>query len=316
MLRVGLVTPRGSWARIAACAVAFLAVGSPALAQQAPAPGTTLDRIRETGQVRFGYRADARPFSYRDESGGAAGYTVGLCLKVADEIKAELGLADLNVQWVPVTAADRFTAVQGGQIDMLCGAATETLERRQQVAFSIPIFPGGVGAVLRSDAPIRLQEVLSGQKLSDRPVWRANAGQLLQAQKFAVVAGTTAEHWLAAKLTEFQLTAEVVPVDGYAAGIRALLDRQADVFFGDRAILMDAVARDPSLSGLSVLDRLFTYERVALALSRGDDAFRLVVDRALSRFYASGGLRDLYVQWFGEPGDNVLGFFRWTTLPQ
>ena len=300
---------------IAACAVAFLTIGSPALAQRAQAPATTLDRIKAAGTIRLGYRADAQPFAFRDGSGNAAGYSVAVCLKVADAIKTRLSLSTLSVEWVAVTVADRFTAVQQGQVDLLCGAETVTLARRQDVAFSLPIFPGGIGALLRKDSPARLREVLAGRPPSN-PVWRGSAGQLLQTQTFSVVTGTTAEPWLAGKLSEFKLTAKVAPVAGYDAGVQGVLDRSAHVFFGDRAILLDAAARSPSASKLMVLDRLFTYEPVALVLARGDEDFRLAVDRALSAFYASADFPALYVQWFGEPDDAALTFFRWNALPE
>jgi putrescine:ornithine antiporter len=300
---------------IAACAITFLTLVSPALGQRTPAPTTTLDRIKAAGTIRLGYRADAQPFAFRDGSGNAAGYSVALCLKVVDAVKTQLSLSTLSAEWVAVTVADRFTAVQQGQVDLLCGAETVTLARRQDVAFSLPIFPGGIGALLRKDSPARLREVLAGRPPSN-PVWRGSAGQLLQTQTFSVVTGTTAEPWLAGKLNEFKLTAKVAPVDGYEAGVQGVLDRKAHVFFGDRAILLDAAARHPSASTLMVLDRLFTYEPVALVLARGDEDFRLVVDRALSGFYASAEFPALYVQWFGEPDDAALTFFRWNALPE
>lgn len=298
---------------IAACAITFLSLVSPALAQRTPAPTTTLDRIKAAGTIRLGYRTDAQPYSFSDGSGNAAGYSVALCNKVVDALKAELGLATLNAEWVPVTLEDRFQAVQQGRVDLVCGAETVTLERRRDVAFSIPIFPGGIGALLRTDAQPRLREVLSERPRTD-PVWRGSAGQLLQQQTFSVVTGTTAEPWLARKLSEFKLTAVVTPVDGYAAGIQGVLDRKAHVFFGDRAILLDAAARHPSASKLMVLERLFTYEPVALVLARGDEDFRLAVDRALSGFYASGELNALYVQSFGQADENARNFFRWSAL--
>jgi putrescine:ornithine antiporter len=323
-------------ARIAAVAVAVLAAASLTLAQTAPAgapaaqkapaapatvqappaPPTTLNRVRESSRLRLGYRADAQPFSSRDGAGNAVGYSVALCQQVADAVKAELGAAQMNVEWVPVTAENRFRAVQQGEVDLLCAADTETLARRREVAFSIPIFPGGIGALLRADAPARLREILSGRPRANQPLWRGSAGQLLQAQVFSVVAGTTAQGWLASRLDEFQLTASVAPVDGYDAGVRQLLDRKANVFFGDRAILLDAAARAPSPGDLSVLDRLFTTEPLALTLAKGDDDFRLVVDRTLSRLYLSGEILGLYAKWFGEPDENAIAFFRANTRPE
>jgi len=301
---------------IAVCVLAFLAGAAPALAQKAGAvPATTLERIKQANKIRFGYREDARPFSYRDAAGNAAGYSVTLCQRVADAVKAELGLATLNAEWVTVPVADRFAAVQQGRVDLFCGADGETLARRKEVSFSIPIFPGGIGALVRKDAPARLKDILSNKPPSN-PTWRAQAGQLLQTQVFAVVAGTSAEPWLAGKLKDFNLTAGVRPVDNYQTGLQRVVDRRANVFFGDRAILLDLVANSKNGHELMVLDRYFTYENVALTLARGDEAFRLLVDRTLSRLYPTPEFRALYVQWFGEPGAEALTFYRWNTRPE
>jgi ABC-type amino acid transport substrate-binding protein len=319
MKRQASVTLRGHRTRIAVCAVALLAFVPAALAQKAQAPAPTaptktLDRIRQTGQIRLGYRTDAAPFSYKENSGLAAGYSVALCTNVVDAIKADLALATLGVEWVPVTLTDWSSALQQGQIDLLCGATSETLTRRKDVDFSIPIFPSGVGALLRSDAPLRLREILSGQQPSG-PQWRASAYEMLKTQTFAVVKGTTAEPWLAEKMSEFQLSAKIAPVATYKAGVQAVLERNANVLFGDRAILWDAAAHDPR-GKLAVLDRFFTYELVALSLRQDDDAFRFVVDRALSRFYGTADFVALFTKWFGKPNEKVLAFFRWNTLPE
>ena len=300
--------------RSTACAIACLAIGSPAPAQQAAA-SPTLARIKQSGRIRLGYQPDARPFAFRDQSGNAGGFTVTLCKKVADAVKADLGLQTLNVEWVAVGAADRFTSVSTGKIDAFCGADSDTWSRRAEVAFSLPVFPGGIGALLRKDAPERLSEVLN-QKPPSSPTWRASAGQLLQTQTFAVIKSTTAETWLGGKMKEFTLTSKVAPVTTYDAGIAAVLERRASVFFGDRAVLLDAIAHNPAGSKLEVLDRVFTYEAFALPLPRGDEGFRTLVDHTLSRIYPTPEFRALYVQWFGEPSADVVTFYRWNTRPE
>jgi ABC-type amino acid transport substrate-binding protein len=95
-----------------------------------------------------------------------------------------------------------------------------------------------------------------------------------------------------------------------------VLDRQSDVLFGDRPILLDAAKRSPSARDLIVLDRHFTYEPVALALARNDDDFRLIVDRTLSGLFATPSFRSLYATWFGEPDENTIDFFQTNVLPQ
>jgi ABC-type amino acid transport substrate-binding protein len=315
MQRVPSAALRGHRVRIAGSAIAWLAVVPLALAAAAPAPTGTLEQIKTAGRIKIGYRTDARPLSWRDESGQATGYSVSLCQRIAEATKAELGMADLPVEWVPVTIETRFGAVQQGQIDLMCGAETATLARRGDVAFSIPIFPGGIGALLRADAPARLREALTGRPPQPQPLWRGTVVQALQARTFSVVAGTTSESWLAGRIDTFQIAAKVAPVEGYDAGVRRVLDRGSDVFFGDHAILLDAAKRSPSAHDLIVLDRLFTFEPVALALRRGDEDFRLVVDRTLSRLYRSGEIGGLYAKWCGEPDENALTFFRLSALP-
>ena len=53
-----------------------------------PASAATLDRIRETGTIKLGYLADARPFSFRNDAGGADGYSVELCKQVPNSVFA------------------------------------------------------------------------------------------------------------------------------------------------------------------------------------------------------------------------------------
>jgi putrescine:ornithine antiporter len=299
--------------RIATLAMGFLATTVLPFALAAPVLAATLDRVRDTGKLTLGYRADARPFSYGDEAGTADGFAVALCNEVAERVKSELGLSTLTVEWVPVTVDDQFQAVKDNKIDLLCGAA-ETLTNRKDVDFSIPIFPGGIGAVLRATAPIGLKEVLSGRPPSG-PLWRGYPAQIIEKQTLSAVEGP-GEKWLKDKLSELQLTAEIVPVKSYDEGIQRVIDGSSDVFFADRSILLDTVKRGPSADELVVLDREFSYAPIAFALARGDADFRLAVDRALSQIFHSEKFHDLYAKWFGKPGQIADTYFRLSTLPE
>jgi polar amino acid transport system substrate-binding protein len=280
------------------------------------ASAATLDRVRETGKLTLGYRADARPFSYTDEAGKAAGYSIALCQRIADAVKAELKLPALSVEWVPVTLEGRFKALQEGKIDLLCGADTETLSRRKDVAFSIATFAGGIGAVMRAKESLALRAVLNGTR-SSRPIWRGDPARTLLAKAtFSVLPSTTSEAALTRRMRELDIDATVVPVDSYQAGIDRVLERKTDVFFGDRQILVDAVARSSSKDDLVVLDRRFTYEAEAFALPRGDEDFRLLVDRTLSTFYNTKQFLDEYTKWFGKPSLATAVFFVAASLPE
>ena len=231
----------------------------------APAPARgVLDRLRTGGMLRVGYRTDARPLSFRDENGRASGYSVALCQAVIEDVKRESGLGAIPVDWMPASIDDRFDALQEGRLDLLCGASTQTLTRREKVAFSIPVFAGGIGAIMRADAPDTLRVVLAGQAQTFEPVWAASAAEVLRGRVFAAVQGTTGEAWLTERLRGGQVVAEPLRVTGYDAGVQAVVDGKADALFGERAVLFDAVRRSPSPNQVLVVDRFFTFEPLAL----------------------------------------------------
>ena len=62
---------------------------------------------------------------------------------------------------LPCPMTNEFRAVEQGTIDILW--AEPSLGRRAHVDFSIPVLLNGTGAVIRSDAPVRLRQVLSGE---------------------------------------------------------------------------------------------------------------------------------------------------------
>jgi len=280
-----------------------------------PPPAGAVARIQKSGTLKLGYRADARPFSFKDEAGKPAGYSVDLCQSLAGTIKTDLNLPDLQVQWVPVALDEQVGAVQQHQVDILCGATSVTLERRKSVDFSTPIFPGGVGVVTRSDAPTQLRNILAGKAQNYTPTWRAVALNVIREQVFVTLPGTTAEQWIQRRGRQLQVEADVRPVPSYEAGLQSVVSRKANAFFAERAVLLDAVEHNKAYHDLTMIDRQFTYEPLALAIERGDDDFRLLVDRDLSRFYTSPEFTALYTRYFGEPKDETLTFFRWNALP-
>ena len=135
------------------------------IATAQPAGAGTLDGVRARGKLVLGYYPDAQPMSYRDRSGNPAGYAVALCRQVADEVKTELGVSQLAVEWVALTRATGMQTVQQGKVDLLCGADAASLTNRANVSFSLPVFPGGISALVRSDASKALQNALEQRPL-------------------------------------------------------------------------------------------------------------------------------------------------------
>jgi len=319
-LRIGLATALIAVVPLVlAAAAAPPAQPVPAAVQAPPVPTGTLDRVRAAGKLVLGYQTDARPMSYKDESGNPAGYSVTLCQKVADEMKANLGVATLAVEWVAVTGDGGARGVQQGSIDLLCAADAVTLAHREIVSFSIPIFSGGIAALLRVDGPEQFRDALDERPPPYQPLWRGSTPQSIQAlqrKTAAVVGGTEAVELLTARIAALHINSTVAPVDSYEAGIAKVVDRSADVLFGDRAQLLDLAKRNAQAKDLKVLARHFTFVPLALALHRDDDAFRLVVDRSLSAVYAAPAFLDMYTASFGPADADTIQFFRMTLVPK
>jgi len=312
----GVRTPaRGAGAMAAAVMLAMACLAALLIPSPAQAQAGGVFQIPDK-LLTVGYHADAKPFSYDNESGKPTGFAVEVCQKVFDVAKAELGLADVQQSWVPVTMANRLELMRGKKVQLVCGEPV-TLSARKDVAFTIPIFQGGVSALVRTDAPAALVKVLSEKPAPSGPTWRGSpTEQLLQSQTLAVVGGTPTEKILGGALTKLSLQAKVVPVKSYADGLQAVLDRKANVFFADRSVLIDAVKRYPSFSDLKVTDRRLSVAPVAIALPRGNEDARLALDRALSKLYGTDGFRATYAKWFGEPDADAATFFRLSALPE
>lgn len=274
----------------------------------------TLDEARASGRLTIGYLADARPFAYTAESGKPAGYAVTLCTRVGDELRNELKLPSLAVEFVAVPFDERIHALEGHRIDILCGIEP-TLARRSLMDFSIPILQSGTGVMIRADAPVRLEQVLSGREPAKLPVWRASQGQAPERHVIAVIGGTTVEKAVIDRLRVARIVADVIAVKSTAAGMQMVLERRADAFFNDRALLLEARKLSPAAKQLVVLDRLFARAQVALGVRRDDNALRLAVDGALSRLLRSGEAAAIYARYFGAPDRATLDYFQLVALP-
>jgi len=318
-----------------ACAIAALAVvlpaqaapkTTPAAAVPAPAasepappvvtapPAAALDRIKSGGRLVLGYRADAAPMSSRDSSGQPAGYSVALCNKVAGALKAELSLPSLAVEWVAVSAG--YADIEQRKVDLLCAADEVTLAHRAVASFSIPVFPGGISALVRADASDALQRTLEERPQPYQPLWRGTIPSSLEHRTYSAIGGSATIDALKARVASMHLTASVAPVDDYDSGVAAIVQRRSDVLFGDRAALLQAVQRNPAAKDLRVLTRHYTFAALALALARNDDEFRLAVDRALTAIYMDPQFGALYAATFGAPDADTVAFIRSVAVPQ
>lgn len=251
--------------------------------------------------IPIGYYTDARPISFDNESGKPTGYAVDLCQQVAELAKAQLGRVDAQVEWVAVTRQTGAARLREGKIKFLCGVAVT--RSASDVLFSVPIFEGGVGAMLRADAPADLQKALAASA-------RDSDAAMLRAQTYAVIAGAPTEKTLSNWFASRNLTGQIVRVEDEAKGVQAVLDRKVNVFFAERSVLLDAWRRNGSYGDLTVIARRFTTAPVALGLKSGDDEARAAIDQALSKIYGSKEFGATYAKWFGKPDAQAKAFFQ------
>ena len=265
-------------------------------------PGTafagTLDRIRHDNAIRIAYRADAPPFSYNGSNGKPSGFMLDLCRAVVVRLGQQLNLPSLKTTYVTVTAADRFDAIRQNKADLLCEPTSSTLSRRRLVDFSIATFVDGASLMITPDGPHNIQE-LAGRTVG-------------------VLAGTTTEQELRNSLQRASVTATVIPAKTHAEGLAMLDDGKASAYFADRSILLALIPKSKAPDKLRLADVYLTIETYALALPRGDDDFRLEVDRALSHIYGSGEIISILGQTFGtntQPGAMLQSLYVLSGLP-
>jgi glutamate/aspartate transport system substrate-binding protein len=280
-----------------AALVAIVAAG-PAAAQQLTG---TLQKINDSGAVVIGHREESPPFSFLDKSKQPAGYSIDLCLRIVEAVKTKLGRPDLTVNYVPLSAENRFDKVADGTVDVECGNTTNTLSSQERVDFSIMTFITGASLLLPAGSSIQSVGDLGGKRVT-------------------VVEGTTTEAALRERLSQGLVDARVIPVKDHDDGMKMLEKGQVDAHAGDQLVLIGLAraAKDPNKFALA--PELFTYEPYALPVRRNDADFRLVVNRALAQLYRTGQIAQIYEKWFGEwggrPSRLLLAMYALNGLPE
>lgn len=279
-----------------------------ALCASAAACAGTLDDIRERGSIRLGYAESKAPFSFKaKDDGQPAGYSVDLCKRVALSVLRSLDLSALKVEWVPLDPGNRLEAVLMQRVDIECGTTTATLSRRREVDFSLTIF---------ADASTLLGRASVARTLPG-----------LAGKRIAVAEQTTTEKALLRALAARRVQADIVRTRTLAEAFELLRSGRVDAVAGDRTALVgtfllqgqaDAATPDAT-RGLVLFDEVLSYEPYALALRRGDAAFRLLVDTTLADLFRSGEIDTVVRTWLAPLGTlspAVQALFQLNALPE
>ncbi|PVZ39050.1 transporter substrate-binding domain-containing protein [Pseudomonas sp. CC120222-01a] len=264
------------------------------------AAADVLSRIRDSQVLTLGYMDGFAPFSSGNEQ-APQGYTVELCRAVAERLRQAPGFAGLQVRWRALPEEEVGRTLSEGQVDLFCTPAVETLARRKSLDFSIPVFTSGLAVMVRRDAPPTLLGPLNGRASDNGPRWRATINAGLSKHSFAVLHGTVSSDWARQRIRQLGLQSTLQEVPTYQEGVRRVVAREVDAFLGDRMVLLGYQAGQAEREQLWVPDRLFEMNRVALAMARGDEDFRLLVDSALSQALAGQQGEALFKRYLGAP---------------
>ena len=104
------------------CRTIGLAIGLASIAGGAAAD--TLGKVRDSGKLVIGHREASRPFSFINDDGQVAGYSIDLCRRVANAVKVAAGLSAIEIEFKPVSAENRMSMLVDGEVDIVCGSTT------------------------------------------------------------------------------------------------------------------------------------------------------------------------------------------------
>jgi glutamate/aspartate transport system substrate-binding protein len=239
----------------------------------------TLRRIRDTGAILVGVREASVPFSFIDAQKQPQGYSVDLCLRVADAIKADLKLPRLEVRFIPVTSSNRIPMLKEGKIDLECGSTTNTRDRQKEVAFAYTTFVAGIKMLAKKSANVNSVEDLRGKKV-------------------VVTAGTTSEKMLAGLNDERALKLDIVKAKDHNESFRLVEQGAAVAFPMDDVLLYGLISKSAKPDDYAVVGRYLSVEPYAIMLRRDDAPFERIVNRTLNELFQSGEIRRYYAKWF------------------
>jgi general L-amino acid transport system substrate-binding protein len=232
---------------ISAALVAAALAAAPAFA------GKTLDTIKSRGQLVCGVNTGLAGFSAADSQGNWTGLDVDMCRAIA----AAVLMDGSKVKYVPLTAQQRFTALQSGEIDILSRNTTWTLTRDASLGlhFIGTTYYDGQGFMVPVKAKLK-----SAKGLKNATV--------------CVQSGTTTEK----NLTDFSRTNKLnikpIVFEKQEAATGAYFSGRCVAFTTDAsglASIRNKDAKDPKEH--VILPELISKEPLGPAVRRGDDEF-------------------------------------------
>ncbi len=222
--------------------------------------GGTLDQVKKKGFVQCGVNTGLPGFSNADDKGNWKGLDVDLCRAVAAAV-----LGDANkVKFTPLTAKERFTALQSGEIDILSRNTTWTLTRDSSLGlnFAGVVYYDGQGFMVKKALGVKSAKELNGASICMHAgtTTELNVGDYFRANgmKFTPVV--------------FEKTEETAKA--FDAG-------RCDVFTSDQSQLYALRIQLSDPAGAVVLPEVISKEPLGPVVRQGDDVWFNIVKWSL-----------------------------------
>ncbi len=216
----------------------------------APGYGGTLAAVKERGKLICGVNSQVPGFGYVDANGNFSGFDVDYCRALAAAIFGD----PTKVEYRPLTAAERFAALQSGEIDILSRNTTWTFVRDTELNsnFVHTTFYDGQGIMVRSDSGITKLEDLEGGAI-------------------CVQTGTTTELNLADVMAALGISYTPAVYENADSTFGAYAEGRCDAVTTDKSGLVARRAILPDPANHVILDVTLSKEPLGPLVRHGDD---------------------------------------------
>ena len=203
--------------------------------------GKTLDQIKQRDQLVCGVNTGIAGFSAADSQGKWSGMDVDVCKAVA---AAVLGSPD-KVRYVPLSAPQRFAALQSGEVDILSRNTTVTLSRDTALGLSLTavVFYDGQGFMVSAKSGIKSAKQLKNATVCTQTgtTTEKNLSDFSRAHKLGIKP-VVFEKLDAANAAYFSGRCQAYTTD--ASGLASIRSREAKNP-KDHVILPDLISKEP-----------------------------------------------------------------------
>ncbi len=228
--------------------VLTLAVAAGLSAQAASAQ--TLKTVKDRGMLSCGVSQGLPGFSSPDDKGNWTGLDVDLCRAVAAAVFNDA----TKIKFVPLSAKDRFTALQSGEIDVLSRNTTWTLSRDTSLGanFTGVTYYDGQGFLVKKSLKV-------------------NSALELNSASVCVQTGTTTEQNLADYFKGNNMKYEVIAFATADETVKAYESGRCDVFTSDVSQLYAERLKLANPADHVVLPEVISKEPLGPMVRHGDD---------------------------------------------